>query len=1382
MPDAVAILLDAYAQAQPRRASGGIHAMAGFAYQAEVAIYRAVTCLVASNDFGEAGRVFVEALSDVAIRNDNGSLVLLQVKRTLTAAALDSAAEEMAAIEAVDATLAQPVRPSYGVVCQHRSIELDWARLPGSSLHVGLVNRLRLEGRLQLPQQLPNPRWQALAALWDCHSDPFGFLHFALDRIVHRRVDVGDAAACWEVLAERYQQGRVQAADCGHHLDVADVLIAEQAAQHLEVGKRVTWDRWRRGQYMPRPVLADDAARRALALREQAVQSSAAELSVYWLAGRSGAGKSVVLLNCASALVQAGHSVLWLKPEELEPALARIARGEGWATPDFLAVDDIFDPDARDRIDLGRISILVDEQGARDWPVLLTCGPSEFSDDFAEQSRFQGFSVHAHEVPLLDRAETERFVVWAAPHLGTSDPTVAADRWAGLALSQGAQGQGLIVSVATELASGDMRHFGQRFADRLRHHGDPFALRIRLCLAVNRLYLRAPAAWLSSEDRAHLEDINRDGDFALEAAEAGQDWLRLTHPHLSDAIYPHLLQPARPRLFADDLGDAFQRALAGGHDALAQRLLLTFSANGGHARAQRMQAVEEPRLAERCVQAWRAHPAGGDIRLQAGMRVSLACWPAALPWLDRPIDKLIADALRGIDQAEAQFAGLGWWPTWWNRLWSCHTDHTALVDWAESRLAGSAGAPEAAWSHVWEAVWRGTRGERRESMAIAARQWLSSQGHRADWHFVWKALRGASDADRPLLVNLLATALPHKDGGHWPHIWQEALLGPPEGQDLAGLIAQGCDWLGGREDKDQWAYVWEALLARTQTLPEGWTELSLVKLGCDWLGGREDKDQWGYVWQALLARTQTLPEGWTELSLVELGCDWLDGREDKDQWGYVWQALLTRTQTLPEGWTELSLVKLGCDWLGGREDKDQWGYVWEALLARTQTLPEGWTELSLVKQGCDWLGGREDKDQWAYVWEALLARTQTLPEGWTELSLVKLGCDWLGGREDKNQWAYVWEALLARTQTLPEGWTELSLVKQGCDWLGGREDKNQWAYVWEALLARAHTLPEGWGEQRLLSVGLMNAEGAANADLVLPILKAVLLSRGQLEVAEQRRADTLVVRWLPQLAELAPGPASHALEAMLDARMTALPGVHDAVRAWCTGHRSHRSWPLLLVKALTAWPEDQALLDLAAELALIVEAHPNAGWLHKAERILDPVEVGDSPPALRQLLLCIRGRKESPAWQEVNRWIDSGQEVTATVVAVGRQVVVELAGGMFAVLARPGSSLRVRDPVRVVVASANRVIDRVYVRRAVTRAELPCIGEVIECTINGFAQYGVFVRVNSVSGLILARELPADPQAWEQLLPIRSRWMLRITNHTARGFNGAIVDPPWALS
>ena len=81
--------------------------------------FRFVRAMVSARDLNDAGQVFIEALSDVAEADAQGDLILLQVKRTLTATTLDDAATEMAAIEAVAAARNPAVKPVYGIVCQY---------------------------------------------------------------------------------------------------------------------------------------------------------------------------------------------------------------------------------------------------------------------------------------------------------------------------------------------------------------------------------------------------------------------------------------------------------------------------------------------------------------------------------------------------------------------------------------------------------------------------------------------------------------------------------------------------------------------------------------------------------------------------------------------------------------------------------------------------------------------------------------------------------------------------------------------------------------------------------------------------------------------------------------------------------------------------------------------------------------------------------------------------------------------------------------------------------------------------------------------------------------------------------------------------------------
>ena len=115
---------------------------------------------------------------------------------------------------------------------------------------------------------------------------------------------------------------------------------------------------------------------------------------------------------------------------------------------------------------------------------------------------------------MSDR-DGQQFVDWAT-RLGCAHGSP------GDALKQAAHGKGLFVSLATELAYGDLRQFSRRFAGRVKAKGESFTRSLRLCLALNRLYLRAPADWLTASERELLEALNQDGDFALEATESDQ--------------------------------------------------------------------------------------------------------------------------------------------------------------------------------------------------------------------------------------------------------------------------------------------------------------------------------------------------------------------------------------------------------------------------------------------------------------------------------------------------------------------------------------------------------------------------------------------------------------------------------------------------------------------------------------------------------------------------------------------------------------------------------------------------------------------------------------------------------------------------------------------
>ena len=207
--------------------------------------------MVSARDLNDAGQVFIEALSDVAEADAQGDLILLQVKRTLTATTLDDAATEMAAIEAVAAARNPAVKPVYGIVCQYARIDLDWQRLPAASANRALVTRLLAEGRLRAPEMQGDPCWDIISTAWPVLRDPWDFYRYAFERAMRRTIDVADAERCRNEISECFERLRQGRKSPGRLLQQDDFDTHTAFSGNLEVGKRVTLGRWQAGQYMP---------------------------------------------------------------------------------------------------------------------------------------------------------------------------------------------------------------------------------------------------------------------------------------------------------------------------------------------------------------------------------------------------------------------------------------------------------------------------------------------------------------------------------------------------------------------------------------------------------------------------------------------------------------------------------------------------------------------------------------------------------------------------------------------------------------------------------------------------------------------------------------------------------------------------------------------------------------------------------------------------------------------------------------------------------------------------------------------------------------------------------------------------------------------------
>jgi hypothetical protein len=127
------------------------------------------------------------------------------------------------------------------------------------------------------------------------------------------------------------------------------------------------------------------------------------------------------------------------------------------------------------------------------------------------------------------------------------------------------------------------------------------------------------------------------------------------------------------------------------------------------------------------------------------------------------------------------------------------------------------------------------------------------------------------------------------------------------------LLEPGWHWLQGREERAEWAHVWQDLLARHEHAPV--TLEQLLEPGWRWLQGREERAEWNYVWQALRQHPVASTVGTGTIPLDDLAWTWLLAHRDAQAWQVIWWDLAHSPTLSAE--RRAALLALGADWLGG---------------------------------------------------------------------------------------------------------------------------------------------------------------------------------------------------------------------------------------------------------------------------------------------------------------------------------------------------------------------------------------------------------------------------------------------------------------------------------
>lgn len=1343
-------ILSAYEQEESRRALGGIYAMAGFDYQLRCYLAELAESLAGeAGKLDEAGGIFLEALSDLAKRIEGDRLVCIQVKRTLTKETLKDAVAE---VEAIDGFLAKHYpslrgQVKFELIASRGDATLQWGDIPEKHPSRPLINTLIKTDRLLTPRIEPDPWWRAVVAVWKHLEDPYGFLRYALDRALSRAPTAADAQRVRDDICERFAQSRQLRELPAQLLTSADFQSVMPPSRSLEIGREITLARMRDQQYMPRSYRLDALYATLLERKDLSQRDLKSEARVFWLSGRSGVGKSVLLLQTVERLVTEGWRVLWLKgqAELLEPSLRAIADAPPEWRPDFIAIDDLYDPDARTKIDLEGLGKFIDERDRQLWPMILTCGPAEFADSFKEDSAFHGFELHRETVETIAASEAAEIEAWYSERTGQAPKR-------GAAFSQASkEDNGLFVSLAVELAHGDLHAFAKRFAERVRHNGLNEAL--LLPLAMNRLYLRAPYDWLSENHREMLATLNGEGDFSLLEPGVDGQIVRLTHPHLADALYRALRKPANALAFTNDLIAVFRRALKERSAGLVSQLLRVFSGRDEALATERLNIVDRAYLARECAKLWASQheQLELDVDGSADAVTSWACWAASTPGVNEVFDKdLLRSALAGLGSAYKVWAGC------WSRLATSYPGRDELFAWAAEHLADPLKISHPTWSLDWEHCLQHDSGRRTiwHEMGLL---WLPGHFRRPDWHFVWRKLlpdkRELDWETDPVVVLGFQRVRKEVDGADWAYVFQDlyalAQQHSPQSNELA-ILARA--WLVGREDRAEWAHVWRALLAKGYALPKGMSIAELLHLGVEWLVGREDKAEWSYVWRSLLDWEELLPENTSLDELLRLGVEWMVEREERAEWSFVWRDLLAMRECLSENMQLGELLRLGMKWLAGHKDRAEWSYVFEALLPHEESLPGVIPRGQLLCLAVEWLDGRENRLGWSHVWKNLLVHGESLSQYMPLTDLLGLGVEWLEGRKDRAEWAHVWRNLLVRSEFLPEYVSLTQLLHFGVEWMDGREDRAEWTHVWQNLLAHGEFLPQDMPFGELVRLGakwLVGREHRVEWNYVWRALLAQ--SESQSQYLPHGELLSLGAGWL--VGRESTKEWGFVCEALLDHRLQSSDFIEQAA-AWLEKTETKPEWPLLAAKFIVVIPEHAVSAVFARKLIERINACPNSGHWFKTDKLVRTLITERGLQAsVREWLQVLHSRKELPAWSEAFSCLDKCVPVKGRVVAVkSASCSVELEIGLMASWPDSLDGIRRAKGLAHLFFIQRLNPDRDAVQVGLDKPVLSTrkdtesltIGSIYEGLVTGVKDYGVFVRIENCSGLLHRSKLSAN--------------------------------------
>jgi len=1079
----LARLSHAWEAQHPRKASGGAYALAGFGFQFSLALLEVLERWKGlAGDRRAVPTVFVELLSDVVKTSLGGSLVVIQVKRTQSPKAIRAGLEDLQSVYEVAAAeipehlsrielelafrIGKP-EDAWPVIDAWAGEDPDARAVVADAVSVNLYPDPENRIYALLVNELDAAEPVALFFRW------LGGMMAAAGQTAPDGRRVGLEASAKEIWADLIALEKGGELRGGAYLwSPVDRPPDQVRAGGVLTGKQPTVAHLRNGYLADRPdALSRVRVRFKRWLAERAKAEVQTTVPMFWIGGRSGSGKSALLLQLLSSLQEEGTGpVLWLSNKN-----ERLAETARWARDAFrserapvMGVDDPYAPDGpRDLVWGNFLAELTPglESGEGDGvPILVCAGPNEQAEAFARDFS-SDFDIEVVELEREQPEELMRLRSWYEKRTGTQAPGPNDENI-------------LLVQLFFEWQAGvRLDAFAQRFRRRLqeaaRETEDSSLVSVLAeVLALNRIYVGYPSDDMRQRLSAPQDDVLQrlqDEEHIAIDEQSGRSGVWMAHPHLANEIYevwfPRQATASQRRRHFVEASLACLRS--GGRTAEKTapiRAVAQALEADSHILRERIDPEFVAALPELYVAAKEANSEMPIDQLSLWMEVQRV---AGVSFDPDPVEDVLPRIEPGLcdDPSAVRLC-----ETLISSFDRCTDPQREKLSIAISGLLTR--VPDwTGWSRVAASA---AKAQVISGLADLLDEWLGQRLARYSSGWVLQAALEEYGDDPRFEAHAIRLLREHPSHSAWGKTWV-ALWNRRPGEDL---IEIGTEWLGANGSDRFWTFVWRSLFRRA---PDKKAKQRVSEIGFSWLEGNEDHAGWGVVWDALW-NAELGPR------LEKLGLGWLKEADvNREAFGIVWchiwesgyrpaefqqlgEAALRRMSTSLRGWERMlacllreghsdEFWKVGMAWAQTTGTADRgWGIMLPALLDGASEREDADGFETLLRIGRDFLREADPSHpSWSRVfcatWDGEDDELRTLAREWIE--------DLTGVRSD---WTFVWDRLWTAD---PDEWlANLALL-----WLRENMGVKRWNHIWILLGKEGPEVYRSFDLEELLDLG-----------------------------------------------------------------------------------------------------------------------------------------------------------------------------------------------------------------------------------------------------------------------------------------------------------------------